>query len=352
MDPICRHLRFTRALVPWIGLFFVLAMAGCRSPVQPAAEEPSYVWPPPPAKPRIVYEKSIAKPSDFGIRRSWWKRIGGFIVGHAGHDLVFSKPTGLCLDESGNLCVTDTGTRSLWFFDIGRKRYKRWDRIGKFSFSSPVAVAKQDGIIYVADSGIGGVVVFTESGKLRFTILDGLERPSGLRLVDQTIWVVDAARHRIEVFDLQGQHLYGFGQRGTGAGEFNYPTHLALTQDAPMSLYVTDAMNFRIQKVDPEGNPLQIIGSIGDVTGSFSRPKGVATDSAGNLYVVDALFDNIQIFDGEGRFLMHWGESGSAPGCFWLPTGIAIDARDRIWVADSYNRRIQVFQRMTDYEDY
>ena len=135
-----------------------------------------------------------------------------------------------------------------------------------------------------------------------------------------------------------------------GAGEFNYPTHLALTKEEPVSLFVTDAMNFRVQRLDAEGNPLQIIGSIGDATGTFSRPKGVATDSEGNLYVVDTLFDNIQMFDSDGRFLMHFGESGSTPGCFWLPTGIAIDDRDRIWVADSYNRRIQVFQRITDYE--
>jgi sugar lactone lactonase YvrE len=266
--------------------------------------------------------------------------------------LVFSKPTGLCLDESGNLCVTDTGTRSLWFFDIDRKRYRRWERIGKIAFSSPVAVAKQDGIIYVADSGIGGVVALTEAGKLRFMVTDRLERPSGLKIVGGKLWVVDAALHRIEVFDLQGRHLHGFGQRGTGPGQFNYPTHLALTPDVPATLYVTDAMNFRVQQVDLDGNPLRIIGSIGDATGSFSRPKGVATDSEGNVYVVDALFDNIQIFDGQGRFLMHWGESGSTPGCFWLPTGIAIDTRDRIWVADSYNRRIQVFHRMIDNEAY
>jgi sugar lactone lactonase YvrE len=333
-----------------LGLLAVLFVTGCRAPLPPPSEKGAYVWPPPPAQPRITYERSIAKPADFGIRRSWWKRFGSFIVGHAGHDLAFSKPTGVCLDELGNLCVTDTGTKSLWYFDIRRKRYKRWDRIGKVAFSSPVAVAKRDGMIYVADSGIGGVVVLSESGKLRFTIKDGLKRPAGLKLVGQRLWVVDAALHRIEVFDLGGRHLYGFGRRGIAPGEFNYPTHLALTKDEPMSLFVTDAMNFRVQRLDAEGKPLQIIGSIGDATGSFSRPKGVAADSEGNLYVVDALFDNVQMFDKEGRFLMHFGESGSEPGCFWLPTGIAIDDRDRIWVADSYNRRIQVFQRMNDYE--
>ncbi len=332
-------------------LLVLLVVTGCRSPV-PFSVEDAPVWPPPPAQPRIVYEKSISQPSDLGIKRSWWRKVGRFFVGQNEGEIAFSKPTGLCLDELGNLCVTDTGSRKVYFLDTVHRRSKSWDHVGQIAFSSPVAVAKQDGVIYVADSGYGGIIAFSEAGKLLFTITDELERPAGVSVVGKTLWVVDAARHRIEIFDLQGRYLRGFGRRGGGAGEFNFPTHLAQAQDGSNSLYVTDAMNFRIQKVDAQGNPLQIIGSIGDVSGSFSRPKGVATDREGNLYVVDALFDNIQIFDKEGRFLMHFGENGTAPGCFWLPAGIAVDAQDRIWVADSYNRRIQLFQRMIDYEAY
>ena len=294
---------------------------------------------------------SISKPSDFGIKRSWWKTAIGFLTGNDRHDLVFIKPTGVCLDESGNLCVTDTGSKTVWFFNAEKKSYKHWNRIGKLAFSSPVAVAKKDGVFYVADSGLGAVIAFNQKGKLLFTITDGLKRPSGLTIIEQSLYVIDAALHRVEIFDLQGRYLYGFGERGTANGEFNYPTHIASTHDTTPSLYVTDAMNFRIQQVDTKGRPLQSVGSIGNATGSFSRPKGVATDSEGNLYVVDALFDNIQIFDNQGRFLMHWGENGTDPGYFWLPRGIAVDTHDRIWVADTYNRRIQVFKKVTDYEE-
>jgi DNA-binding beta-propeller fold protein YncE len=334
------------------GMLLSVALTGCGSAVKPApVADRSLMWPPPPAQPRIGYEKSIYKPSDLGFKRSWWKATLGYVVGNNRGDLAFVKPTGICLDEAGNLCVTDTGTKAVWFFDNARKRYKRWSQIDNIAFSSPVAVAKKNGIIYVADSGLGAIVAFNEKGKLLFVITEGLERPSGLALAGQTLCVTDAARHRVEVFDLEGQHRHGFGRRGAGNGEFNYPSHLTLTQDAVPALFVTDAMNFRIQKVAIEGEPLQSIGSIGTGTGSFSRPKGVATDRDGNLYVVDALFDNIQIFDNEKRFLMHWGESGTEPGSFWLPTGIAIDAQERIWVADSYNRRIQVFKRIRGYEE-
>jgi len=330
-----------------VGLLLLLAVAGCRTPEAPAPNgDLSLIWPPPPALPQIAYVKSIEGPDSFGIRRNWWRKAGDFLVGNDRSRTTLVKPTALCFDENGNLCVTDTGNATVWFFDAARKRYKRWDRIGKLAFSSPVAVVKQNGVFYVADSGLGAIIAFNEKGKLLFTISDGLERPSGLAIHGETLWVADAARHSIDAFDLQGRHQGQFGRRGTKAGEFNYPTHLSLSHETTPTLYVTDSMNFRIQKVDALGSSLQSVGEIGNVSGTFTRPKGTAVDRDGNFYVVDALFDNIQIFDNQGRFLMHWGENGTNPGQFWLPSGIAVDADNQIWVADSYNRRIQVFKRV------
>ena len=345
------HLKLAKPASLWAGGLILVAVTGCHTPATPPPTDRALMWPPAPAQPRIAYEMSLSKPADFGIKRSWWKAAAGYLTGSDRKDLAFITPAGICVDESGNVCVTDTGSKMVWFFDADEKSYKHWSRIGKFAFSSPVAVAKKEGVFYVADSELGAIIVFNRKGKLLFTITDGLQRPSGLSIIGETLYVTDSALHRVEIFDLQGRYINGFGQRGTAPGEFNYPTHIVSVQDADPSLYVTDAMNFRIQKVDARGLPLQTVGHIGNVTGSFSRPKGVATDREGNLYVVDALFDNIQIFDSQGRFLMHWGESGSEPGCFWLPRGIAIDMHDRIWVADAYNRRIQVFKRITDYED-
>jgi len=329
----------------------ILLLAGCATPPASVVEtDRLLMWPPAPAPARIAFEKSIRQPADLGFRRRWWKRASDYILGSDYRESVFIKPSDLCLDEDGNLCVADTGSSTVWFFDIQRKRYNQWDRIGKVTFSSPVAVAKHNNTLYVADSALGAVIAFSTKGKFLFSITEELGRPSDLVIDDQTLWVADAGNHRVMAFDLQGRKIGSFGSRGVAAGEFNYPTHLAKSDGDGSSLYITDAMNFRVQEIDRKGHPIQSIGTIGNVTGSFSRPKGVATDSEGNIYIVDALFDNVQIFDKQGRFLMHWGENGAEPGRFWLPTGIAIDADDRIWVADSYNRRIQVFKRVGDHE--
>jgi len=135
--------------------------------------------------------------------------------------------------------------------------------------------------------------------------------------------------------------LQTIGRRGTGPGEFNYPTALTLSRG---QLYVVDAMNFRIQALTPDGQFVRSFGQLGNRTGTMNRPKGIAADSDGHLYVVDALFETVQVFDPEGRLLYYFGATGRGPGEFVLPAGIYIGPRDTIYVADSYNRRVQVFR--------
>ncbi len=289
-----------------------------------------------------MYVQSIARPADVGLRPSRGKRLIGWLTGDGYRSEQLLKPFGLALDEADNLCLTDTGRACVCFYDRQRQAWKRYERIGKIQLVSPVAVAKRGDSFFVADSALQRVLAFDAKGKLRFAIADELQRPSGLAIADEKLFVADAAAHGVRVYSLQGKPLTQFGQRGTAQGEFNFPTHL--TADGKGQLYVTDSMNSRIQVFDTGGRFRRIIGSAGDSSGHFSRPKGVAADAFGHVYVVDAMFDNIQIFDPAGRFLLDVGGPGAAPGEFWLPNGIAISRDNRIYVADSYNRRVQVLQ--------
>jgi hypothetical protein len=130
------------------------------------------------------------------------------------------------------------------------------------------------------------------------------------------------------------------GKRGSGPGEFNFPTAVTLSAGR---VYVVDSMNFRIQAFSPDGKFINTFGQLGNQSGTLNRPKGIAADTDGNLYIVDALFETVQIFDPAGRLLYYFGSTGTSPGQFRLPSGISIDERNRIYVADSQNRRVQVF---------
>lgn len=306
----------------------------------------SLVWPSPPDKPRIAWLQSIVQPADLGTKTSSFGRFAHWVTGSEKGNEPIGKPFGIAMDENDGLCVTDTASNAVCYFDRVKKKWRRWDKLGKFQFISPVSVAKQKGNFYVADSGLGAVVVFNENSKLLFQITDKLERPTGLAITTGKLFIADSQRHSVICFDLAGHYLFEFGHRGAGPGEFNFPTHVAA--DADGNLFITDSLNNRIQVFSPDGRFKNQIGAIGDSLGQFSRPKGVAVDSFGHVYVVDALFDNVQVFDRDGRFLLNFGSAGTEPGEFWMPAGIAINRDNEIFIADSYNHRVQVFDYVGD----
>lgn len=307
-----------------------------------AAKTNAIVWPAPPDLPRIAYIQSLARPTEGGAKVGFFKKVANWITGDAAGNEPFAKPFGIALDDKNNLCITDTASRTVGYLDRAKKKWRRWDRIGKIRLISPVSVARRGDVFFVADSAIPSVLAFQENGKLSFQITNNISRPSGLVVAGNRLCVADSDCHCVFQFDLKGNLLSQFGSRGSGQGQFNYPTHIAT--DSVNNIYVTDSMNSRVQVFDNEGKFVSQIGSSGDKPGHFSRPKGVAVDSFGHIYVLDALFDNIQIFDREGHFLMSLGEAGNGPGEFWLPNGIAINSSNEIFVADSYNHRVQVFK--------
>jgi len=242
----------------------------------------------------------------------------------------------------GNLLVTDTGANAVCYLDLGHKKWLRWTSAGDRKFLSPVAAVHRGSTFYVADSALGAVVAFDEKGRLQFEITNALARPAGLALQVDRLFIVDSELHQVVVCGLHGEFISKFGQRGSGPGEFNFPTHVAA--DEHRQIYVTDSLNNRIQVFTADGHFVRLFGSVGDGPGRFSRPKGVAVDHAGHVYVVDAVFGNVQIFNDQGRLLLDFGAGGSAAGQFWLPNAIAISARNEIYVADAYNHRLQEFR--------
>lgn len=335
-------------IAAWLKPLAALLLLGQFAPDLQAAKKtptpppPARVWPNPPAEPRITFVASIGSAYDIGGKPSIFSRIGNAIIGSKKADRQFVKPQSLNLDDQGNICLTDTGTGSIYVLDRAKHKAQRWDKAGKKRFINPVAMAKRKDLMFVAEPEAGAVLAVNTKGKLLFEIRKELQWPAGLAISGDKLLVADARAHRIAVFDLKGNFIRAFGKRGVAPGEFNFPTHLAV--DPAGRVFVTDSMNFRVQIFGPDGTFESLLGSQGDTSGHLSRPKGVAVDKFGHVYVVDALFDNFQIFDQQGRFLLDVGTPGSGPGDFWLPSGITFGGDNTILVADSYNHRVQVFQ--------
>jgi len=337
------RLNFHRSIkLKWQASLFVFIVAASHCLPAAAQTNSNRVWPAPPDAPRILYVRSILQPADVGARQSNLRRFSNWLNGAAKGNEAFAKPFGIAVDDTGNLCLTDTGANTVSLYDEQTKQWHRWEEINKVRFSSPVGIAKKGNQIFVADSGLSAVIAFDTEGKFLFRIDHDLQRPAGLAIQGDRLWVTDSQQHCVAAFNLHGKFLSKFGRRGLGQGEFNFPTHIAA--DADGRLYVTDSMNSRVQAFDSNGRFQSQVGSAGDGPGYFSRPKGVSADSFGHVYVVDALFNNVQIFDHTGRLLLDFGETGAGAGEFSLPNGIAIGRDNQIFVTDGYNHRIQVFR--------
>ncbi len=340
MNPHCPGTPSWRsALLP-----LAVMLAACAAPV-PVAEKATIVWPEPPDQPRIAFVKAFSRPEDLGITKGILDRIVELIAGRRDARLV--RPMAVVTDDAGAIYVADPGARAVQRFDQAGGNHDLIRLGDDRPLPSPVGLARgRGGRVYVTDSALAGVYSIPRGSKVAVPVALRAEllQPTGIAADAETgrLYVADTQAHRVYIFNEDGTLQATIGRRGTGDGEFNYPTLLWL--DPGRRLYVTDSMNFRVQVFDAGGRFLAKFGKQGNAGGDLARHKGVATDSFGHIYVVDALFHAVQIFDGDGGLLMSVGGLGHGAGEFWLPTGLYIGEGDTIYVADSYNQRVQVLR--------
>ena len=321
-----------------------VALSGCAPSVQNVEDTTPLVWPAAPDAPRIVFVKAFTRPEDLGISRGLFQRMVDLLFGHDESNLV--RP--MAVVALGNvLYVADPGAKGVHRFDQKEGNHELIYAAGGEPLPSPVGLALgAAGEVYVSDSALAKIFVIRPGANEAVPLALGtpLGQPTGIAFdaASGRLFVVDTSAHRVDVFDRAGALESSFGRRGTGDGEFNYPTLIWRTPQG--RLYVTDSLNFRVQSFDERGRFLSKFGGLGDGAGDLPRQKGVATDQYGHVYIVDSLLNALQVFDDHGRFLMSLGGIGRERGEFWLPTGLFIGADDKIYVADSYNQRVQVLR--------
>jgi hypothetical protein len=128
------------------------------------------------------------------------------------------------------------------------------------------------------------------------------------------------------------------GRQGTGAGEFTDPASVVVAEG---QVFVTDFDQHRVQVFDLEGQYLRGWGRYGQAAGEFKHSDGIAV-SLGEVYIADCFNHRVQVFGLDGQFLRQWGTRGEGPGEFGQPRGIAV-THDRVYVTESTNNRAQVF---------
>ena len=135
------------------------------------------------------------------------------------------------------------------------------------------------------------------------------------------------------------------GKWGTGAGQFLYPTDVAIGKDG--RLFVADGYADRVQAFAPAGGfshkwggPLAM-NIHGPFRGWFATVTSLSVDRRGHVFVADFYNDRIQKFAADGTFLTSFGGHGTGPGEFDKAIAVSVADDGTVFAVDFVNSRIQ-----------
>ncbi|MCE7992289.1 MAG: T9SS type A sorting domain-containing protein [Roseivirga sp.] len=284
-----------------------------------------------------------------------------------GTNTQFDTPTGIAVDNSGNVYVADQFNHRIRKITSGgivstlagsSKGFA--DGTGTSAqFDTPTGVAlDSEGNVYVADQlnhkirkiGPAGVVVTFAGSAAGFSNGTGtssqFNAPRDVAVdASGNVYVADQNNHLIRKISPSGVAMTlagsveGFAD-GTGTtARFDTPTGVAV--GASGIVYVADEDNIKVREVTQSGVVTTISGT------SFGRPFGIDVDNSGNIYIADKLTDNIRKISSSGDVsVVAGGTSGNldGPGTiaqFASPQGVALDGLGNMFVADALNHRIR-----------
>lgn len=170
------------------------------------------------------------------------------------------------------------------------------------------------------------------------------EGPSQLGFVygvaaDQEGFVYASSGSRVVKFTSDGEFVSEWGTLGTGSGELNLATGLAVVGD---HLFVIDYGNYRVQKFTLDGQFVLSFGSYGFEPGQFSGSYGIAGSPSGQVYVTD-VNNAIQWFEQDGRYGGSISDRSSTDSPY--SAGIAFQNENRFYVIDTYSYQVSVYER-------
>jgi energy-coupling factor transporter ATP-binding protein EcfA2/sugar lactone lactonase YvrE len=252
-------------------------------------------------------------------------------------------PRALHATQDRLLVLDNVGRVLVYSFD-GSLRNRWW--MPEYSVGRPEKICElPDGRLAVADTHYHRVVLFRPDGSVE-SILGGYGNEPG-QFVFPVATACDSAGNlyvceyggndRIQKFSPQGRFLISMGGAGTGPGEFQRPSGMVISGDR---LYVVDAFNNRIQVFSCAGKFLEVLGDRLSNPPDLVYPYDVALGPHSDLYVVEYGAGRVTRLDLTGKLLGRSGVAGKTEGGFKTPWGLTVDSRGMVYVADTGNRRI------------
>jgi hypothetical protein len=236
----------------------------------------------------------------------------------------------------------------------------------------PLAVLVSGSNLLVTCGGYVSVINPADGSETKQIGVGVIVRATGVA-VDSvgTMYVSDATKQQVHVFNAAGTYVQSFGGLGSATGYFQYPAAVVYEKDYNR-IAVADSMNGRVQLFDVNpANPTYLqnvktigLGGLRDEPLDFVAPQGVSFeyDKYGKLkrmYVVDTWKSAIKVIDPlvgtNGTFLSLIGAGGIPAGSyvygmlngvqdwqFMLPSDAAFDLVYHRLLVPSANSSIQI----------
>ena len=214
---------------------------------------------------------------------------------HRAGDIQLERPSGIAIDRQGRIYVTDSIAGNLLAFDRnGDYARNLTHRKSERVLRGPTAIALSENArtIYVLDPPQRSVVSFNQEGETIATFGNPgeLSEPTNIAVVGEDVWVLDTGLHRVQIFTASGRLRRSLAIEGVA-----YPSGLAY--DVPRHRYFVGNPSLgTIQAFDEQGRNIGVFGGRGDAVDQVRKIDALYVDPQGRVYVVDFHNGKVVVF--------------------------------------------------------
>ena len=266
--------------------------------------------------------------------------------------------------------VPDYRTKQLPTVYCCKNSYKRKSP-GKLNNPCGIAIHYKTGNIYIADMGNHRVQVFSCNGDFLFMFSKKMNKPVGICISQNKVFVAQCSGHCINMYELEGKLIKSVGSKGNRRAQFRHPHGLDVS-DRNSNIYVCDCYNHRIQILTEElkyhcmlgidllkyprdvkvtqdrilvldGSDLCLFVFNSDhILTNMLLTRGVGKqtndsysfdiDKEYNIIMSDYRNHCVYVFNQDGEQIHKFGKRGQGIREFYQPFGIALDNIGRIIV--------------------
>ena len=266
---------------------------------------------------------------------------------------------------------------------------KKGEAPGELCYPHAVAIDRNTNNIYVTMGAMffnfSRISIFSDGGEyLNSYTHEHMKRPRGIAIHTDNMYITDMGVHAVFQFKIESdvRLVAKLGTEGTGNGEFDYPTNLAVSTNG--DVYVSDLNNNRVQILDSslhyirtltehsiqqprdikltadsvyvlcEDSPcIRVFSHTGDTLRSLiTRGDQLQVndawyfglDSQENIIISDFGAHIIKVFSKDGNLICTIGGRGEGIGMFNCPRGLTLSNElNLVTISSNDNYRLQIF---------